>query len=140
MLAPSTVGVGTAFLTVTAQVAVFPPSVVVTVMVAVPGATAVTRPFASTVATLSLSLRHVTAFSVAPAGATVAISVFVSPATRAAVVSFSVTPVTGTGFTFTSMVLAALLKEVSLPVAPVSTSLILARSACTASVATVPVV
>ena len=44
--------------TVTAQVAVKPPSVVVTVIVAVPSATGVTTPF-TTVATVSSLLLHV---------------------------------------------------------------------------------
>ena len=64
--------------TVTVQVAVFVPSAVVTVMTAVPGATAVTTPF-STVATLGLLLVQVTVLSVALSGATVAVRVSVSP-------------------------------------------------------------
>ena len=49
----------------------------VTVMVAVPSATAATTPFASTVATLSLLLDHTSA-SVESAGFTVAVSVSVA--------------------------------------------------------------
>ena len=47
-------------LTVTLQVAVLPPSSVVTVMVAVPFATPVTLPLASTVAMVALLDAHVT--------------------------------------------------------------------------------
>ncbi len=47
-------GARTGAVTVTRQVSVKPPSVVVTVMVAVPAATAVTRPVVLTVATASL--------------------------------------------------------------------------------------
>ena len=82
--------------TVTAQVAVKPPSTVLTVMVAVPSATAVTVPFAETVATAGLLLDHVTALLVAVAGATVIDSVSVLPTANGNVVLFSDTPVTDT--------------------------------------------
>ena len=80
--------------TVTVAVAIRAPSSVVTVMVAVPGAAAVTRPLASTVATDVLSLRHVTFWLVALAGAMMATKVSVAPTLSVAVVLFSVTPVT----------------------------------------------
>ena len=59
---------------VTAQVAVLLPSVVFTVMVAVPAATAVTKPVALTVATAVLLDVQVTALLLALAGASVAVS------------------------------------------------------------------
>ena len=80
-------------LTVTAQVAVLPPSLVVTVILAVPAATAVTLP-SSTVATLELSDIHLTLLSAASVGITVAVRVNSSPILIALVVSLSVTPVT----------------------------------------------
>ena len=83
--------------TVTVHVAVLPPSTVVTVMVAVPFAFAVTTPFA-TVATAVLLLLHVTALFAALSGATVATSVAVSPAASSSTAFvFRVTPVTATG-------------------------------------------
>ena len=63
---------------VIAHVAVFAPSSVFTVMVAVPAALAVTTP-PSTVTTAVLLLLHVTFLFVALAGATVAVSVTFSP-------------------------------------------------------------
>ena len=81
-------------LTVTVQVAVLPPSAVVTVMVAEPALTAVTFPLASTVATAVLLDAQVTALSVAPLGATVAVSRSEPPTVRVVLVLFSVTPVT----------------------------------------------
>ena len=83
----------TPFTTVTAQVAVLPPSLVVTVILAVPAATAVTLP-SSTVATLESSDVHITALSAASAGATIAVRVNSSPILIVLVVSLSVTPVT----------------------------------------------
>ena len=80
-------------LTVTAQVAVLSPSLVVTVILAVPAATAVTLP-SSTVATLELSDIHLTLLSAASVGVTVAVRVNSSPILIALVVSLSVTPVT----------------------------------------------
>jgi len=62
-------------------VAVNPPSTVVTVTVAVPGATGATTPVALTVATDVLLEDHVTDLSVASAGETVATSVVDPPAT-----------------------------------------------------------
>jgi hypothetical protein len=71
---------------------------VVTVIVAVPAPSAVTTPLL-TVATLVSLLDQLTVFTVAFAGATVAVKVSVSPTERLAVDLFSVTPVTATGFT-----------------------------------------
>ena len=81
--------------TVTVQVSVLFPSAVLTVITAVPSATAVTLPF-STVAMLGLSLAQLTALFVASAGATVAVSVSFAPSLRVSVFLFSVTPVTAT--------------------------------------------
>ena len=76
-------------------VALLLPSTVVTVIVQVPFATAVTFPFASTVATFVLLDVHVTLLSVASAGATVAVSCTLCPACVSVAVSgVSVTPVT----------------------------------------------
>ena len=63
----------TTLLTVTSQVAVFPPSSVVAVMVAVPTFTAVTLPCSSTVATFSLSDVQVTFLLVVFGGLIVAV-------------------------------------------------------------------
>lgn len=60
--------------TVTKQVAFLAPSAVVTVIVAVPPATAVTRPLLETVATPALLVDQATVRFVALAGATVATS------------------------------------------------------------------
>ena len=66
--------------TVTEHEALFPlPSAAVTVMVAVPALTAVTSPFASTVATLVLLLSHVTFLLVASSGCTVAVKISLWP-------------------------------------------------------------
>lgn len=84
-------------MTVTEQVAVKLPSSVVTVMVAVPAATAVTLPVLSTVATLVSLEDQVTFLLVALAGFTVATRVAVAPPTvRVSVLWSRVTPVTGT--------------------------------------------
>ena len=80
--------------TVTLQVADFPPSFVVTVMVASPAFTAVTLPFLSTVATAVELLDQVTLLSVALEGATVAVSAVVSPSVMSIVCRSRVTPVT----------------------------------------------
>ena len=73
----------------------------VTVIVAVPIATAVTLPDASTVATAGFEDAHVTDGYVASAGATVACSVSVWPTVKADVVLPSVTPVTETAVAIT---------------------------------------
>ena len=65
--------------TVTAQVAVLDPSVVVTVIVAIPGALAVTAPEEETVATPLLLVDQVTDWSAASDGEMVAIRRCVSP-------------------------------------------------------------
>ena len=71
---------GTGMLTVTTQVALsLEPSAVVAVIVALPLATAVTRPVLLTVATAVLLLVHVTLLSVALSGVTVAVSCNVWP-------------------------------------------------------------
>ena len=77
------------------QVAVLPPSVVVTVIVAVPAFFAVTTPEEDTVATAVLFDDQVTDLSEAFDGFTVAVSAWVSPSVRASDVLSSVTPVTG---------------------------------------------
>ena len=88
--------VSTALLTITAQVAVLPPSAVLTVMVAEPAATAVTLPLASTVATDVLLLLQFIALSVALSGATVAVRVSVPPSVSSTDVLFKETLVTAT--------------------------------------------
>jgi hypothetical protein len=87
-------GVGGGGLTVTAQVAVCPPSWVVTVIVAVPAATAVTVPL-FTVATAGLFDDQLIAGLVAFAGTMLADRVVVPPGVRFKAVVFSLTPVTG---------------------------------------------
>ena len=82
--------------TVTEHVAVLDPSVVVTVIVAVPAALAVTTPLEDTVATVVLLDFHVTDLSVAFDGRTVAVKVCVSPTVIDNEVLFRLTPVTET--------------------------------------------
>jgi len=84
-------------LTVTVQVAVRPPSTVLTVMTAVPALKPVTSPAELTLATDSLAVDHITAGFVADDGATVALSVEVLPTSRPSVLLFKDTPVTGIG-------------------------------------------
>ena len=79
--------------TVTSQSAVFEPSAVVTVILAVPAPTAVTTPFA-TVATAAALVDHVTFLLEAFVGATVAVRVSVSLTIKGRVVLFKLTPVT----------------------------------------------
>jgi hypothetical protein len=81
-------------LTVTAQVAVWLPLVVVTLMFATPADSAVTTPLLLTEATAALSLLHVTVVIVALAGSIVRVNVSVAPTLRLVDVLFSVTPVT----------------------------------------------
>jgi hypothetical protein len=83
------------------QVAVFPPSSVVTVTTASPAFTAVTLPAPSTVATSVLSELHVTFRLSALSGLTVAVSVSVSPSVRVSSVLSRVTSVTFTALAFT---------------------------------------
>jgi hypothetical protein len=82
--------------TFTAQEAVKPPSTVVTWIVALPTAKAVTKPLWFTDAALPATL-HVTALLVALVGKTVALNVSVLPMSISSVVLFRVTPVTGIG-------------------------------------------
>jgi hypothetical protein len=82
-------------LTVTAQVAVLLPSAVVTVIVSLPAATALTVP-PDTVATVLLLLLHVTFLFEALESATVAVNVSELPAVIVVEVLFKVTPVTAT--------------------------------------------
>ena len=82
--------------TVTVQVAVFDPSVVVTVIVAVPAAFAVTTPLEDTDATEVLLEDHVTDLSVALDGNTVAVKVSVSPTVMERELLFRLTLVTDT--------------------------------------------
>ena len=72
-----------------------PPSVVVTVIVAVPGEIAVTRPFSSTVAAALLDDQAID-LSVASAGETSAVNCAVPPVAIDRLFSLSETPVTGT--------------------------------------------
>ena len=77
-------------------------------MTAAPGAIALTRPLASTVAMAVLELLHVTVLSVASAGATVAVRVRLSPSTRVAEVWLRLIPETGITFFSTVRVQVAL--------------------------------
>ena len=86
----------TGAITVTVHVAVLLPSSVVTVIVAVPAAIAVTIPLSLTVATLGSLLLHVTALFVASEGVTVAVSCTVSPISSVFSVGSTLTPVTST--------------------------------------------
>ena len=65
--------------TVTVQLAVFPPSAVFTVMVAVPAPAAFTFPLESTVATFALLLVQITDLFVALEGLTVAVRAALLP-------------------------------------------------------------
>ena len=93
---PDTLGSLSSF-TVTEHVAVLLPSAVFTVMVAVPGATALTLPLESTVAMLLLLELHDTSLLVALLGLTVAVSVKEPPTVMLAEVLSNETPVTATG-------------------------------------------
>ena len=85
--------------TVTLQLASFPPSAVVTVISAVPAFTPVTNPSLFTVATAVLLLSHVTLLFVAVEGDTVALRFVVSPTLRLTELLSSLTPVTLIPFT-----------------------------------------
>ena len=85
-----------ASVTVTEQVAVLLPSVVVTVTAADPAFTAVTLPLPSTVATSVAEDFQLTDLSLAFSGLTVAVSVSEEPSARLRVVLSRVTPVTAT--------------------------------------------
>lgn len=82
--------------TVIEAVAVCAPFCVVTVIVALPGDTPVTKPDPSTLATEALLELQLTVLMVAFAGATVAVSCCVAPTLNDAVSGETVTPVTGT--------------------------------------------
>ena len=81
-------------LTVMVQLAVFPPSLVLAVMVAVPVFTAVTLPCESTVATEALLEDQETPLFVALLGETVAVSESFEPAVSVALARESPMPVT----------------------------------------------
>ena len=103
-LALNAVGV-TGAATVMSQLAVISPSKVeVTVIVASPGATAVTTPLELTVATEVLLDSQVTSLIVASFGEIVAVSVFVSPATISHSVGSTVTLVTATAFSVLKLI------------------------------------
>ena len=89
------VGAGS-LVTVTAQVAVKPPSLVVAVMVAVPRLLPVTVPSAATEATLLLEELQLTLSSEAVAGRTDALRTAVAPGMIWSFVLLMVTPVAGT--------------------------------------------
>ena len=93
-------------LTVMLHVAFFPPSFVVTVIVAVPVAFAVTTPVEETVMIEVLLEDQVIVLLVALEGITVAVSVFVSPTIIDNDALFKLTPVTATvwGWTVTAQV------------------------------------
>ena len=87
--------------TTTEQDAVFPPSVVLTVIVALPSDLAMTTPEEDTSATDGALDDHVTDLSVALDGVTVAVNVWVSPSVIVKVVLLRLTPVTGMTFALT---------------------------------------
>ena len=91
----------TFFFTVTLQVAVLLPSSVVTVIVAVPSETAVTKPLEETVATEGELVVQLTLLFVASDGRTVAVSWLDSPSVNVKVDLSSQTPVTEITFLFT---------------------------------------
>jgi hypothetical protein len=82
--------------TVTEHVSVYPPSAVLTVIIALPAETPVTTPDVLTEATAALLLLHVTLLFVAVAGTTFAVRACVVPTPIVAVFGETVTPVTGT--------------------------------------------
>ena len=101
------VHVAAELVTVTALVAVFDPSTVVTVMVAVPAATPVTTPAELTVAIDDALDVQVTFLFVALLGVTVAVKVVVPPTAIDAVVGLTDTPVTATILLVTVIALVA---------------------------------
>ena len=100
------------FVTVTSQVAVLPPSSVVTVIVAVPSATPVTLPELSTVAIDGALLSQVIFLLPALSGSTVADSFIVPPMFTSIESLSKVTPVTLAGAVYSSksLILAALVE------------------------------
>ena len=95
--------------TVMILVSVLLPSTVVTVIVAVPGATAVTTPPSDTVATASLLVLHVMFWFVALEGVIVAMRVSVAPGSILTDVRSKDTPVTATLVGLTVMLEVAVL-------------------------------
>jgi len=93
-----------AALTVTAQVALKPPSSVVTVIVVLPTSKALSLPLLPIVATDVSELVHVSAWFVAYEGVTVANSQALSPSKISSVAGSSETPVTACTSAVTSMV------------------------------------
>ena len=108
-----------AALTVTLQVSVFPPSAVVTVIVASPALTALTLPSASTVATEGSLDFQLTALYVASGGVIVAVSLSVSLGFISAVVLSSSTLVTA--FVNVTFPLPLVFSTVPLPFTVMST-------------------
>ncbi len=96
MLTPVTATPPEPVVTVMVLVAVLFPSWVVTVTVAEPAATPVTKPLALTVATPGFELDQVTFWLVALLGATVAVSCVVAFTATVTVVGLTLTPVTAT--------------------------------------------
>lgn len=86
-----------AAVTVTTHVAVYDPSAVVAVIVAVPALTPVTVPSDATAATVASLEANVTVVVVALVGVTVATNLSVALTAKLSVVLFSATPVTATG-------------------------------------------
>jgi hypothetical protein len=87
-------------LTVTAQVSVKPPSMVVILMSAIPTLMPVTTPPCDTVAIVGALLLHVTLLFVAEAGSTLANKVSVPPTVILVDALFRDTPVTALPFVF----------------------------------------
>jgi hypothetical protein len=105
-------------LTVTLQIAVFPPSAVVAVIVVLPAAIAVTNPLLFTVATAALLEVQLTFLFVAFEGLTVAVSCVVPFTDSVAVVGVNVTPVTAivlVGLPFSCAPISGLLPEKGRP-------------------------
>jgi hypothetical protein len=108
--------------TVTSQVALYPPSDVVAVIVVFPAAIPLINPEV-TFATAVLSLAHVTLRLVAVAGAMVAVSCSVPPISIPVTVLFRATPVTDTlGIEFESFVPSPSVFGVGQPASSVITS------------------
>src|SRR5699024_4836189 len=89
---------GSGSVTLTVAVSVWSPSSVATIIVAVPSATAVTKPLELTVATASSVDVNVTLLFVALDGSIVAFNCLVEPVSRLLVFGDTVTPVTLIGF------------------------------------------
>jgi len=87
--------------TVTSQVTSYPPSSVVTVIIASPALIALTFPFSSTVTTDSSLELQVTFLLVASSGKIVAVSCVTLPTIKSNELSSNEMPVTGTTFSLT---------------------------------------